>query len=68
MTAGTLSYVYYAPQAEPFYLSVGVLTRSIDNAAIPCDLTNMDYQAFLDWLAAGNTAPSGWSGPTNTSA
>lgn len=26
---------------------------------IPLDLENMDYQAFLEWVAAGNT-PTEW--------
>lgn len=32
---------------------------------VPCDLSNADYQAFLAWVAEGNTAPEGWTGPTN---
>lgn len=32
---------------------------------IPCDLANRDYQEFLLWLADGNPAPEGWTGPTN---
>lgn len=67
MAAGPLSYTYQAPNAEPFFLPIAVLIRSTDSASIPCDLENLDYQAFLQWLAFGNTAPSGWSGPTNTS-
>lgn len=40
------------------------LKRS-DNATIPLDLANQDYQAFLTWIAEGNAAPAGWTGPTN---
>ena len=45
----------------------GVLVRSTDGAFIPLDLHNMDYQAFLAWMAEGNPAPEGWNGPTNAS-
>lgn len=49
-----------------FEPGTGVLVRS-DGAFIPLDLHNMDYQAFLAWMAEGNPAPEGWTGPTNTS-
>lgn len=55
----TVSYKYIAP----LYGSGGVLQRSTDGAFIPCDLENSDYQAFLAWIAAGNSAPEGWTGP-----
>lgn len=59
------TYTYQAP-LEGFTGS-GTLTRS-DGAAVPCDLGNLDYQAFLGWLSeAGNAAPEGWTGPTNAS-
>jgi hypothetical protein len=36
---------------------LGTIMRIIDNASIPVDLGNADYQKYLDWIAAGNTAP-----------
>jgi hypothetical protein len=31
------------------------IIRILDNACIPFDPDNTDYQAFLRWLAEGNT-------------
>ena len=32
------------------------IIRTTDRAAIPIDSQNTDYQAYLDWVAEGNTA------------
>jgi hypothetical protein len=32
-----------------------VILRTADNAWIPCDPANVDYQAYLAWLDGGNT-------------
>ena len=32
-----------------------VVLRTSDNAFIPFDLANTDYQEYLKWLEAGNT-------------
>ncbi len=34
------------------------IRRVADQAMIPADPANQDYQAYLAWAAAGNTAPT----------
>lgn len=59
--SATVTYTYITPSEG----GIAVLQRSTDGAFVPCVLENTDYQAFLAWIAAGNTAPSGWTGPRN---
>jgi len=33
-----------------------IIIRIADNAAIPIDEANTDYQEYLEWVAEGNTA------------
>ena len=35
--------------------AVNVVLRIADNTSIPFDTDNTDYQAYLKWLAEGNT-------------
>lgn len=34
---------------------IQVVLRTADNASIPFDPANTDYQAYLKWVAEGNT-------------
>ena len=33
-----------------------IIIRKTDNAAIPKDPANTDYQEYLEWVSKGNTA------------
>jgi hypothetical protein len=39
-------------------VSTHIIVRVADNAYIPCDPANSDYQQYLVWVAAGNTITS----------
>jgi hypothetical protein len=54
-----MSYIFGMPitgETEPHYV-----IRIIDGANIPFDPANTDYQAYLEWVAEGNTAEE-WEG------
>ena len=34
---------------------IGAIFRTTDNDSIPLDEANTDYQAYLTWVAEGNT-------------
>ena len=40
---------------NPITNKVNTILRIADNAYIPFDPDNTDYQAYLKWLAEGNT-------------
>ena len=40
---------------DSFGEKIRAIIRTTDNASIPLDEKNMDYQAYLAWVAEGNT-------------
>jgi hypothetical protein len=45
----------YKLQTNKYGESVSVVIRTTDDAFIPFDPANTDYQEYLKWLAEGNT-------------
>tara|TARA_B100001778_G_scaffold175293_1_gene144226 strand:+ start:332 stop:493 length:162 start_codon:yes stop_codon:yes gene_type:complete len=47
---------YKLPSKNVLGETPNTIIRKADNATIPKDETNIDYQAYLAWVAEGNTA------------
>ena len=47
--------IMYKLIKNPITNKVNIVIRTSDNACIPFDPDNTDYQAYLKWLAEGNT-------------
>jgi hypothetical protein len=47
--------MYKLMPTDPSTGEVAVVQRTLDNAFIPFDPANTDYQQYLAWLEQGNT-------------
>ena len=48
----------YKMQPNKYEENISVVIRVLDNAFIPLEPDNTDYQAYLKWVAEGNTPES----------
>ena len=51
-----MTYTYKKLKTMEGVDSTTTILRKEDNAFIPCDEENCDYQKYLTWVAEGNTA------------
>ncbi len=51
---------YFIQNTNFFGITNTIIIRTEDNANIPSDPANSDYQQYLAWVAEGNTATE-WS-------
>ena len=47
--------MYKLNPVHPIFGEAPSIIRTTDNSSIPFDPANTDYQAYLKWLAEGNT-------------
>ena len=47
--------LYKLTGTDSFGEKIGAIIRTTDNASIPLDEENIDYQSYLAWVAEGNT-------------
>ena len=55
MTTYTYKLVNVKDSITGITTEADIIIRITDNAAIPIDEANTDYQEYLEWVAEGNT-------------